>query len=122
MGRILLEFAPPVATLTVDNPEKRNCFDQAMTRELGAAAAALGARSDIGGVILRGAGEQAFCAGADFDALTEGGDIARSFARMEEALVSAFAALAALELPVIAAIRGACMGGGVHLALCADMR
>ncbi len=121
-GRIDLELEPPLAFVTVNNPAKRNCFDGEMARQLEAASRDLGRRSDVAVVLLRGAGEQAFCAGADFDALTEGGRIAEAFAAVEGALGRAFAAVADLEVPLVAAIKGACFGGGVQLALAADIR
>ncbi len=121
-GRIDLDCAPPLATIAVNNPEKRNCLDREIAGQLEAAAREVERRRDIAVVILRGAGDQAFSAGADFDALTAGGRIAESFAAVEAALARAFAALAAIEIPVIAAIKGACFGGGVQLALAADIR
>jgi enoyl-CoA hydratase/carnithine racemase len=121
-GTVKLELDGAVATITLDNPAKRNSLDLPMVAELAGAARAIADDDHIGAVILRGAGERAFCAGADFDALTAGGAIATSFAAMEAALEEAVADLDKVRVPVIAAIDGACFGGGVQVALTADMR
>lgn len=101
-----------VAVVTLARPERRNALDAATLGELHGAVtevAAAGARA----VVLTGAGDQ-FCAGAD---LTELEDV-----RFTEALRSMLDDLAALPVPTIAAISGACMGLGVQLAVACDLR
>ncbi len=120
--RIQLAIDGPVATVTLNNPAKRNSFDLAMGEQLTAAARGLAKRGDIGVVVLRGAGNEAFSGGADFDALTAEADIAKSFAAVEHAFDAAVNAIAEIEVPIIAAIRGACFGGAVQLMLTADIR
>lgn len=122
-GTVRFETQDAIATLTFDNPAKRNSFDLAMLGELEAAARAIAANPALSVVILQGTGDKAFCAGADFDALTGGGgDIAAAFGRMNKAVDRAVAAVHEIEVPIIAAIRGACFGGGVQMALLADIR
>jgi enoyl-CoA hydratase len=121
-GTIRFETKDAIATLTLDNPAKRNSFDPPMLAELEAAARQIAADPALAVVILQGSGDKAFCAGADFDALTEGGDIAAAFGRMEDASARAVAAMADIEVPIVAEIRGACFGGGVQMALLADVR
>jgi enoyl-CoA hydratase/carnithine racemase len=109
------------ATITFDNPAKRNAFDGPMTASLRDAARTVAADRAIRVVVLEGAGS-AFSAGGDFDAMTAAPDILGSVAAIDALLDEAIAALKAIEVPVLAAIRGACMGGGVQLALMADLR
>ncbi len=121
-GTVRFDTQDAIATLTLDNPAKRNSFDPTMLAELEAAAKSIAANPEIAVVILQGSGDKAFCAGADFDALTGGGEITKGFGRMEEASARAVAAVGAIEVPIVAAIRGACFGGGVQMALLADIR
>ena len=106
-----------VATLTLNRPEVLNALSAQSFRELRAHADAIGAAGDaIGCVVLRGAG-RAFCAGADLKAFKErqpGDPDPTPFNR------ETLAALAALPQPLIAAVHGHCMTGGLELALTAD--
>jgi len=122
-GTVKLEIDGAIATVTLDNPAKRNSIDLPMTAALVDATRAVRNDARLGCVILRGAGAHAFCAGADFDALTGGGSaIEDAFAAMEGAFGKAAAALASIEIPMIAMVNGACFGGGMQLALTADIR
>ncbi|MCW5772633.1 MAG: enoyl-CoA hydratase/isomerase family protein [Rhodospirillaceae bacterium] len=121
-GTVKLDIDGAVATLTLDNPTKRNSIDLPMAAALAGAARAIAADDRLGAVVLRGAGERAFCAGADFDALTAGGAMPEAFAAMEAAVEEAMAALEKIEIPLIAAIDGACFGAGVQFAFTADTR
>lgn len=122
-GTVHLHLDGAVATLTLDNAAKRNSVDIPMAAALAGAARAIAGDERIGAVVLRGAGDRAFCAGGDFDAMTGGGgDIKTAFARVEAAIEEAMAALDKVEVPIIAAIDGACFGAGVQVALAADIR
>ena len=123
-GVITVERANGVATVILNNPEKRNSFNAAMLESLAAEATKLTKEDEIRAVVLRGAGDLAFSAGADLDSFdTESPEtFARWFAGMEELLDQAVTKLLALPQPLLAALPGACMGGGVQLALCADFR
>ncbi|HEY0412471.1 MAG TPA: enoyl-CoA hydratase/isomerase family protein [Allosphingosinicella sp.] len=110
----------PVATLTLNRPEARNAVPAGAWRGLGEAAAraaASGARA----LVVRGAGS-AFCAGADVaDFAAMAGDEA-ACAAFRLGMREGMEALAALPIPVIAAIHGPCFGAGVALALACDVR
>ncbi|MGL4240042.1 MAG: enoyl-CoA hydratase-related protein [Beijerinckiaceae bacterium] len=121
-ARLRAEIAGPVATVTIDAPERRNCVDLAAWRAFPPLFEALGAHDGVRAIVLRGAGTEAFCAGADiaeFDTERATADGSRAY---EVANVAAFEAVAAAGKPVIAAIRGYCFGAGVGLAASADIR
>ena len=83
---------------------------------------ALAADPAVRVVVLRGAGEEAFASGADIsEFVTQRGDAA-SAAAYEGVTAAAFEALLAIEKPVVAMIQGVCIGGGLAIAACADLR
>ncbi|MEM9466936.1 MAG: enoyl-CoA hydratase-related protein [Actinomycetota bacterium] len=110
-----------VATITIDNPERRNAMTAAMYQAVPAACAAATAEPDLRAVVLRGAGDRAFSAGSDISEFGERrmGRNADGYDRAEH---EAWAAIESLAVPVIASIRGSCRGGGVAIALHADLR
>jgi enoyl-CoA hydratase/carnithine racemase len=118
--RILASRAETILTLTLNRPDKLNAIDSAMLDALGEVLDAIERDPEIRAVILTGAG-RAFSAGADikeWTALTPL-EFGRSWGRRGHAL---FDRLAGLAPPVIAAINGIAFGGGLELALCADIR
>jgi enoyl-CoA hydratase/carnithine racemase len=120
-GTVHLHRDGAVATLTLDNAAKRNSVDLAMCAALTGAARAIASDETLGAVVFTGAGERAFCAGGDFDAMTAG-DIQAAMRGMDAALDEAMAAMARVEIPIVAAVNGACFGAGVQLMLAADVR
>jgi enoyl-CoA hydratase/carnithine racemase len=110
-----------VGTITLDNPAKRNAMDLAMYAAVPGAVATLLADPALRVVILRGAGDRAFGAGSDISEFREKrtGDAAITYNDTEAAAAHA---IESIPVPVLASIHGACMGGGVGLALCADLR
>jgi enoyl-CoA hydratase len=120
-GTVRVQRNERFATFVLDNVAKRNSLDLPMLRELAAAAHEAARDPDLSLVILRGAGGKAFCAGADFDAMTAP-PLTQTVAAMEQGLQDAIVALMELPMPLIAAIDGACFGGGVQVALAADIR
>lgn len=111
-----------VAVLTMNRPDRANSQTVEMFTEYNTAARELrdsGARA----LILRGAGEKAFCAGfdlAEIDVITKMG--VREFLRFQELATGGIAAIRHLPFPVIAAVHGPAVGGGLALALAADIR
>ena len=109
-----------VALVTIDNPPM-NALASALLEELEAEIEALDADDDVRAIVLRGAGERAFVAGADikeFPALRESAQRGRLGAR-DPALGHR---MDAARTPFVAAIRGFCLGGGLELAMCCDVR
>ncbi len=116
--QVRLEVASGVAVLRLDRP-KMNALNADMQRRLGDLAAECGARDDIAAVVLTG-GPTVFAAGADIVEMR-----ALSHAEMvshSRRLQAAFAAVARIPKPVVAAVNGYALGGGCELALCADLR
>ncbi len=120
-GKIETSIVDQVATITLSNEAKRNSMDLPMLEQLRDTASELASNHSLKAVVIRGAGTEAFSAGADFDAIAEP-PLVESANRMDAALIAATQALKAIEVPVIAAIRGACFGGALQLALTADIR
>jgi enoyl-CoA hydratase/carnithine racemase len=112
---------PRIAWVVFDHPERRNAVTVEMWDELPRIAQRLDADSEVRVVVLRGAGDRAFVAGADTSQF-ENQRSGSSTSMYEEANSKAFVSIAAMRKPVIAMIRGFCIGGGVAISLTADLR
>jgi enoyl-CoA hydratase len=119
--RIQLEKERHLAVLTIARPEKLNALDYDMILALERAAHIVDADLDVRAAIITGAGEKSFCAGGDVSAWS--GMSAEEFAlKWIRHGHRAFDALARLRVPVIAALNGHTLGGGLEIAATADMR
>lgn len=117
--RITLEMREGgVAVLTLNRPEVRNAIDLQMVEEIHDALTSLAPRDDVGALVITGAGEKAFAAGADIAELLE--------RTRKDALLAINSALfkrvEEFPRPTIAAVRGFALGGGSELALACDIR
>lgn len=121
MEEFRLEHAAGVCTLSINRPARRNAVTRAMWEALPVLLSALAADEQVALLVLRGAGEH-FCAGADIAEFAESYASAASAARSNAAIRAGVEALAAFPKPAVALIRGACVGGGVSLALACDLR
>ncbi|MGE0325572.1 MAG: enoyl-CoA hydratase [Polyangiaceae bacterium] len=122
MSEVRIDQQGHVAWVVLDQLAKRNAMNQGMWEQLAQVAQQLNQASDVRCVVLRGAGEEAFVSGADiseFHSLRADPDLAREYDRTTDA---AFAALLELEIPVLSCIHGFCVGGGLAIALCSDIR
>ncbi len=110
-----------VATLVLDDPTRRNAMGRAMYATIPDLVAEVDGSPDIRVLLLRGEGREAFCAGSNIAEFRDHrlGDAHLGYDEVEHRATDA---LAACRVPVVACIRGACMGGGVGLALAADLR
>lgn len=122
MSGLTLAIADGVATLTLDRPAARNAATLAIWRDLPEACARIAAQDDARIAVLRGAGDKAFCAGADVAEFPEVFATPDSGRAYNDAMRAGLNALAALPKPSIACIRGACIGAGLALALACDLR
>ena len=120
--KLLLQKDGPIGWITFNQPEKRNAVSQEMWQAMPEYVADLAADPAIRVVILRGAGETAFVAGAD---ISQFKDRRRNAADEEEYRRISGAgseSLARLGKPLVAMIQGFCIGGGVSIAITCDLR
>ncbi|MBZ9606054.1 enoyl-CoA hydratase/isomerase family protein [Phyllobacterium chamaecytisi] len=118
--RINVTFAGPIATITVSRPEKLNAFDLDMLKELSAACDTVETNAQVRVAILTGAGK-AFSAGGDIKAWAAmtPNEFGHAWVRFGHRV---FERLATLRVPLIAALNGHALGGGLELAATADIR
>jgi len=128
-SKVQVEIKAPVATITLNKPERLNALDIEVWEGIREAAIAVDAAPGVRAVILQGAGG-AFCAGLDVKAGSTLGtayeaspgaaipQIRTHLGRLQEC----FTRLERVRVPVIAAIQRVCMGAGMELALCCDIR
>lgn len=130
--RISVSIEDGVADVRLNRPDKMNALDGAMFAALTETAESLRHESSVRAVVLSGEG-RAFCAGLDFDSFTKMADDDKVDQPTDELLITDDARIThggqqsvygwtELEVPVIAAITGVALGGGIQLALGADIR
>jgi enoyl-CoA hydratase/carnithine racemase len=117
-GRVLLEVRDGVGTITIDRPERRNAMSFSIMRGLREAVAAARADDAVRVVVLTGAGDRAFCSGADLGGIGDDDTTARDARRL---LADLFRDLWALGKPTIARVRGLALAGGLGIALACDI-
>jgi enoyl-CoA hydratase/carnithine racemase len=117
---LLVDTAAGVTTLTINRPEVHNALSWSVLTELRAAVAAARADAATRVVVLTGAGDKAFCAGADLSGMAAGAGHADLHDSRGE-LARLFGDLWGLGKPTIAKVRGWCLAGGFGLALACDL-
>jgi enoyl-CoA hydratase len=116
---LLVEAADGIVTITVNRPKQLNALDQRTLEELGAALEGVAKDRAARAVIVTGAGDKAFVAGADIAAMSKLGPAeAREFAALGHRV---FGQLEALPAVTIAAVNGFALGGGCELTLACDL-
>jgi len=120
MECLTLEKQNRVATLTVDRPKVLNALNQQVFEELAACLSQLAADPEVGAVVVTGAGDKAFVAGADIKELAQmDPQTARALSARGQAV---FRQIERFPKPVIAAVNGFALGGGCELALACHIR
>lgn len=115
---IIQEVREGVVTITFNRPKALNALNRALLAELNQALAEIESDDSVRVLVLTGAGEKAFVAGADITELAECNTLsAKRFAKLGQQTISR---LQALDIPVIAAVNGFALGGGSEIALACD--
>ena len=121
--RVSVSVQDAIADVRLNRPDKLNALDTAMFSALSEASAAIAARADVRAVVLSGNG-RGFCAGLDLASLADGAP--EHLQQRTHGIANTFQNAAwgwrSLAVPVIAAIHGAAFGGGLQIALGADIR
>lgn len=115
MALVRLDRHGPVAVVTLDRPAARNALDEALSTELATTLRTVDADPDIRAVVLTGT-DPAFCAGQDLGELAQRPSIVTDTPPER----SPYATLAGMATPVIGAVNGACVTGGLEIALWCD--
>lgn len=121
-SKLLVEVSGHVATLTLNNPAKHNALSAEMRTALPGVLAALEADDDVRVVVVTGAGTAAFASGADISEFGEQRTTPQARAAYDKDQAALSGSWQALGKPVIAMIAGYCLGGGLVVALQADIR
>lgn len=122
-GQIVKERSGAIVTLTISNPHRLNALTTGMWQDLREHVRALSEDEGLRCLLIRGASEKAFSAGAD---VSEFGQTRSTFEQVvrfhEEYVLGCLNALADCPVPVVAAIQGVCFGGGLEIAAVCDLR
>jgi enoyl-CoA hydratase len=116
-----LELKDYIAILTINRPKKLNALNALTIEELNNAFVWLNEHPDVRVIILTGSGDKAFVAGADISEFAHF-DKAQGTALSRKGQVTLFNVVQNLEIPVIAAINGFALGGGLELAMASHLR
>lgn len=116
---IILEREGHVATIRLNRPDKHNAINSVMSREMIEALDAIEADDDVRVIVLTGAGDKAFCAGAD---MAEAVQVQTTGRDGKDFAAQAAIRLARVKKPVIAAVNGHTYGGGAVFAIACDIR
>jgi enoyl-CoA hydratase/carnithine racemase len=119
---LLLDYDGAVATLTVNRPARHNALTFAMFGRLPGLLAEAADLPGLRALVVRGAGERAFSAGADISEFEVTRSTKRQTAAYDDAVLAAEEALARFPVPTVAAVHGHCYGGGCTLAIACDVR
>jgi enoyl-CoA hydratase/carnithine racemase len=120
--RLTVSRQDTIAIVTFDRPDRRNAFDLPMWRGLQTIMQDLSADDALRCVVLRGAGNKAFCAGADIAAFEEERGTPEREAEYARILDESMQSIRLCRHPVVAMIMGFCLGGGAGIATMCDFR
>jgi enoyl-CoA hydratase/carnithine racemase len=122
MSTVDLSRDGEIATLTLNNPDKLNAIDLAMWIELARLAGELSADPGVRCIVVRGDGNTAFAAGGDLEEFVTGRATLEQALHYHGQVAAALNAIADCPHPTVALIQGACIGGGLEIAGCCDIR
>ena len=119
---ILVDSTPPVATVTFNRPSQRNAISFEMWRRFSEILRELDADPKVRAIVITGAGEDAFSAGADIQDFDEHRSNSTKGRVYNDAVNGALKTLSDMATPTISMIRGYAVGGGCELAVATDLR
>lgn len=119
---VLIDTQGVIATVTLNAPERLNALNKDTWLRLGDVMSELSANDDLRCVVLRGAGDKAFAAGADIKEFKTERANAKLAKDYGEIVAKSMAAVAECRHPTVAMIKGVCVGGGLEVAACCDLR
>jgi enoyl-CoA hydratase/carnithine racemase len=122
MDPISITRSGAVATVALNRPDRLNALDRSMWEALAAAMHGLSSEDALRCVVLRGAGDKAFAAGADIAEFSRERADSRAAKVYGTHIHEAMQAVARCRHPTVALIKGACIGGGLEIAAMCDMR
>ena len=120
LSEVIVGVSAAIATVTLNRPDRRNPLSAAMMRDLRAALAWCKAEPEIAVVVLTGAGDRAFCAGADLSGFA-GDQSQLELHHGRHALAELFIEMAELGKPIVGRINGHALAGGFGLACACDL-
>jgi enoyl-CoA hydratase/3-hydroxyacyl-CoA dehydrogenase len=119
---IVVEVEDRVGHVELDRPHRMNTVSSELLEELGRAIDELEATDEVRSLLITGTGERAFSAGADVQSMAAGGANPIDAVELSKLGQDTFGKLESCDKPVVAGIDGYCLGGGMELATCADLR
>jgi enoyl-CoA hydratase len=120
--KILSRLEGGVATIIINNPERHNAVSLDMWTRMDEFLREFEANHDVRALVLTGAGGKAFASGADISKFEKERSTVEAVAHYNATTAATSARLVRFPKPTIAMIRGYCIGGGLAIALCCDMR
>lgn len=120
--KMLAEKRNGIGWMTFNNPERRNAMSLEMWEAAQEIASDFQADASVRVVVMKGAGDRAFVSGADISQFEKERADAAASERYSQRSEAARAAIRTLDKPLIAMIRGYCLGGGLGIAMMADLR
>jgi enoyl-CoA hydratase len=121
MHTLSTELSEGILTITINRPDKLNALNKDVITELGAAVSEAAANEAVKSILITGAGEKAFVAGADISEFT-GLDAQGGAALARRGQQEVFNKIESCPKPVVAAVNGFALGGGCELAMCCHFR
>jgi enoyl-CoA hydratase/carnithine racemase len=121
-GKVQVERDGAIATVVLHHPERMNALDQGMWAQLGTAMTELGADETMRCIVIRGAGDKAFAAGADIAEFHKERASAAQAKAYSRGGIGWMHAVAECRHPTVALVQGACVGGGLLIASQCDLR
>lgn len=121
-SQVHVEVTTPIATVRLDGPERHNVLDADGWRALAAGFSELSERDDVACVAVCGTGGRAFSAGSDIGRFDEERETSDEVQAYSDVIAAALLAIQQCKAPTVAIIEGICVGGGLEIAACCDLR